>query len=380
MLGVRADEGNGCCLRDRLERREGVVLKNKRNSPSMLGQALLKWYDIHARQLPWRAQSGVLPDPYHVWLSEIMLQQTTVVTVIPYFTAFVARWPTVARLAEADLDDVLHAWQGLGYYARARNLHKCAVKVTRELAGAFPQTESGLLTLPGIGPYTAAAIAAIAFRRPAVAVDGNVERVICRLHALDQPAKTIRPEISQRAREMMVPGRSGDFAQAMMDLGATVCRPAVAACDRCPWQQGCKSAASECWRGYPVKLAKPGRPVRHGAVFWLVRPDGAVYLRRRPDKGLLGGMTEIPSSDWREQNWPVKEALAQAPVGCNWRRLSGEVTHTFTHFHLRLQVFSGRCDDGGPNDGFWSTPDRFADHALPTLMKKVARHVLTRDI
>ncbi len=352
------------------------MIKIKKPSPRLLGQRLLDWYDANARELPWRATSDETADPYHVWLSEIMLQQTTVPTVIPYFANFVARWPSVHELAKCDLDDVLHAWQGLGYYARARNLHKCAGVVSRELGGVFPDTEAGLLCLPGIGPYTAAAIVAIAFGGSSVPVDGNIERVISRLHALDKPVTSIKVEVADLARKMLPAKRPGDFAQAMMDLGATICRPKSADCQNCPWQLGCRSGFSGDWVKYPVKPPKKIKPVRNGFAFWLVREDGAVYLRRRPEKGLLGSMTEVPSTEWREQEWEVDDALKVAPSGSSWRVLPGEITHTFTHFHLRLGVVRGKAIRGGPNDGFWSLPDQFGEHALPTLMKKIVRHAL----
>jgi len=342
-----------------------------------MGKLLLDWYDASARDLPWRATPDETADPYHVWLSEIMLQQTTVATVIPYFGSFVARWPTVRELANSDLDAVLHAWQGLGYYARARNLHKCAGVIVKELSGTFPDTEVELLKLPGIGPYSAAAIAAIAFGQASVPVDGNIERVISRLHELEQPAKTIKTKIAALAREMLPLMRPGDFAQAMMDLGATVCRPKAADCQNCPWQAGCGAARSGEWARFPVKLAKLPKPTRNGIAFWLVRDDGAVFLRRRPEKGLLGGMAEVPSTDWRETDWSTNEALTVAPPGSNWCALPGDIVHTFTHFHLRLSVISGTVIGAGPNDGFWSKPETFGDHALPTVMKKVVRHATT---
>jgi len=304
-----------------------------------------------------------------------MLQQTTVLTVIPYFGNFVARWPKVEDLAVSDLDAVLHAWQGLGYYARARNLHKCARIVARELGGQFPGTETELLKLPGVGPYTAAAVAAIAFRQPSVPVDGNIERVISRLHELKAPVKSVRTEISTLAREMLPSDRPGDFAQAMMDLGATVCRPKTADCGNCPWRAGCRAGRSGEWARYPVKAPKRPKPVRNGIAFWLVRDDGAVFLRRRPEEGLLGGMMEVPSTQWREPTWTINDALKIAPAGNNWQTVPGEVTHTFTHFHLRLSIISGQSVGAGPNDGLWSQPEAFGDHALPTVMKKIVRHV-----
>jgi A/G-specific adenine glycosylase len=355
---------------------------NKINStsPALLGSRLLKWFDANRRDLPWRAREGDLANPYHVWLSEIMLQQTTVPTVIPYFGNFVARWPTVQDLAASDLDDVLHAWQGLGYYARARNLYKCAGVIATEFDGILPDNEETLLKLPGIGAYTAAAVAAIAYQKPSVPVDGNIERVISRMHALEQPAKLIRKKISGLAAEMLPTERPGDFAQAMMDLGSMVCRPKSADCAACPWQSGCTSSATGDWARFPVKLAKPDKPTRKGVAFWLVRDDGAVYLRRRPEKGLLGGMIEIPSTLWREEDWTTEAALGSSPDGANWRQLPGHVKHTFTHFHLLITIVIGTADHTRPNDGYWCKPDEFGDYALPTLMKKIARHAMSEKV
>ena len=306
-----------------------------------------------------------------------MLQQTTVPTVIPYFGNFVARWPRFEDLAASDLDEVLHAWQGLGYYARARNLHKCAVIIAGELNGVLPDTEDALLKLPGIGAYTAAAIAAIAFQRATVPVDGNIERVIARLHALKPPVKTIRKEIATLAREMLPVDRPGDFAQAMMDLGSGVCRPKSADCAACPWGEGCKAVKNGNWVNYPVKTRKPEKPVRQGTAFWLIRDDGAAYLRRRPEKGLLGGMIEVPSTPWQESGWTMEEALDHAPGGEAWHQVPGVVKHTFTHFHLQITVLVGKAGDFRPNDGYWCQPGQFADYALPTIMKKIVTHAQT---
>ena len=326
-----------------------------------LQRSLLDWYDRHRRAMPWRAPPGTVADPYHVWLSEIMLQQTTVVTVGPYFLDFVTRWPTVGDLATASLDDVLHAWQGLGYYARARNLHKCAVVVARELDGRFPATEAELRELPGIGPYTAAAIAAIAFGRPATVVDGNVERVIARLRGVETPLPAAKPELTRLAGELTPGERPGDYAQAVMDLGATVCTPRNPACGRCPWEGACVAAASGDTERLPRKLPKKERPTRRGVAFWAVRGDGSVLLRRRPETGLLGGMMEVPSTDWREARWTAESAIAHAPVAAEWRSLAGMVRHTFTHFHLELTVMSADRV-AGPADGDL-VPDRPAGRA-----------------
>ncbi len=342
-----------------------------------IARDLLRWYDRHRRTLPWRAKPGERPDPYRVWLSEIMLQQTTVATVGAYFDRFVDRFPTVEALAQAPLDDVLHAWQGLGYYARARNLHACARAVVTECGGRFPDGIESLRELPGIGPYTAAAIAAIAFDRKAAAVDGNVERVVARLFALETPLPRAKAEL-RRLTESLVPDRrAGDFAQALMDLGAAVCTPRAPKCILCPIAAVCRGRALGIAETLPRRRAKTTRPTRRGIAFWAVRPDGSVLLRRRPEQGLLGGMIEVPSTEWTET--PVSEAEAReaAPVRASWVRLPGTVRHTFTHFHLELAVLAGETDARAKAGvGNWVPLDRLSDQALPTVMKKVVNHAL----
>ena len=337
---------------------------------------LLAWYDRHRRVLPWRAAPGVRPDAYGVWLSEIMLQQTTTVTVAPYYQAFLARWPTVEDLARADLDDVLHAWQGLGYYARARNLHKCAVQVAAEHGGRFPDSEAGLRALPGIGAYTAAAIAAIAFERPATVVDGNVERVMARLFAVETPLPTAKTELKALAAGLTPLIRPGDYAQAVMDLGATVCTPRNPQCLLCPWAGACTARARGLAAELPRRLPRKARPLRRGLVFWAVRRDGAVLLRRRPENGLLGGMIEVPSTPWESTRWTLAKARAHAPLEAEWRRLKGVVQHGFTHFELELGVLVASAKGEAVADGQWCQPEDFAAQALPTLTKKVVSHVL----
>ncbi|MEM9682639.1 MAG: A/G-specific adenine glycosylase [Pseudomonadota bacterium] len=344
-----------------------------------MSERLLGWYDQHRRHLPWRAAPGETTDPYRVWLSEIMLQQTTVATVGPYFRDFVERWPTVAALAAAELDEVLHAWQGLGYYARARNLHRCAADVVARYGGMFPDTESELKTLPGIGRYTAAAIAAIAFGRRAVVVDGNVERVLSRMFLIEEPLPESKPRLYEIADMLTPDRRPGDYAQAMMDLGATVCVPKRPKCMLCPWIDGC--TGKEAAESLPRKRPKPEKQTRRGIAFWVVRGDGAVLLRRRPEKGLLGGMMEVPSSDWREGAVPELDAvLGEAPVDmAEPTLLPGQVRHTFTHFHLELAVAAAKAQGRAPTDCTWCPPDAFGDHALPTAMKKIVRHVLAHS-
>ncbi len=341
---------------------------------------LLAWYDRARRDLPWRAPPGLTTDPYAVWISEIMLQQTTVAAVIPYFERFMARWPSVADLARAPLDEVLCVWQGLGYYARARNLHACAKVVVERFGGRLPDREDQLRQLPGIGVYTAAAIAAIAFNREATPVDGNVLRVIARLHGITTPLPEARAEIVARARAVTRfgdgrgdngDGRFGDVAQAMMDLGAGICTPRRPDCRRCPWQDDCVAAGNDPER-YPFAAPKPGRPTRHGVVFWVEGAGGTVLLRRRPVSGLLGGMMELPSTAWRDVPWTFEEALAFAPCDARWIALPGQVRHTFTHFHLRLSVLSGQTAATDPGDGLWWPMTRLAEQPLPTVMRKVA--------
>lgn len=345
--------------------------------------ALLDWYDRERRDLPWRAKGRRRPDPYKVWLSEIMLQQTTVKAVVPYYQKFLKRWPTVCDLAAASLDDVLAAWSGLGYYARARSLHACARAVVEQYAGKFPKTEPELLKLPGIGPYTAAAVAAIAFGEATTPVDGNVERVVARLFAVTRPLPASKREIRRLAATLTPPKRAGDFAQAMMDLGAEVCTPKRPSCLVCPLQQDCHAHASGIASTLPKKLARQPRPVRSGVAFLALREDGAVLLRRRPPTGLLGGMLEVPSTEWSDTAVPIDMALAGAPIRSDWWTVPGCITHTFTHFTLELQVLRAIV----PADAaltFWAEPERctwvarqdLARVALPSLMRKVVAHAL----
>jgi A/G-specific adenine glycosylase len=335
---------------------------------------LLAWYDRHRRRLPWRALPGEKPDPYRVWLSEIMLQQTTVAAVGPYFRDFLARWPNVEALAASELDQVLHAWQGLGYYARARNLHRCARVVVEEHGGKFPDTEEGLRELPGVGGYTAAAIAAIAFGRHATPVDGNIERVTARLFAVTEPLPGAKPELRRLAATLTPKKRAGDFAQAMMDLGSGICIVTNPKCLMCPIAESCRARIVGIAAELPARSPKRARPLRRGVVFWVVRRDGSVLLRRRKEEGLLGGMMEFPSTDWRTKPWQADEAIAEAPIDAQWKPLPGLVRHGFTHFELELKVFTGRA--GAKEKGVWCPIDRLSEMALPTLMKKVANYAL----
>jgi A/G-specific adenine glycosylase len=344
--------------------------------PAPLAELLLAWYDRHSRDLPWRKKGGQRSDPYHVWLSEVMLQQTTVATVGPYFAKFLERWPTVRDLAAAELNDVLVAWAGLGYYARARNLHKCAQAVVALHDGVFPDTEEGLLALPGIGGYTAAAVAAIAFDRPAAVMDGNIERVVSRLFAHDEPLPAAKPALKALVAKITPNRRPGDFAQAMMDLGASLCSPRKPACGLCPWRPHCRAQALGIAETLPRKAPKAERPVRHAVAFWTVNEAGAALLRRRPEKGLLGSMMEIPSTEWRSEPWSFAEAKPFAPASADWRLLPDLVSHTFTHFHLQIAVAVGTTRDRRPT-GEWVLPADFGGQALPTVMKKIVRHAMT---
>lgn len=342
--------------------------------------ALLSWYDRHARRLPWRTPpGGPAPDPYGVWLSEVMLQQTTVAAVIPYYERFLSRWPTVSDLAAAPQDDVLTEWAGLGYYARARNLHKCAKVVAGEHGGVFPDTEETLRALPGIGAYTAAAVAAIAFGRPATVVDGNVERVMARLFAITEPLPDSKAELKRLAATLTPQQRAGDYAQAVMDLGATVCTPRSPSCLGCPWREPCAAQTDGIQDQLPRKRRKTAKPVRRGVAFWVIDGDGRALLRKRPESGLLGGMTEVPSTPWLEDvTWTPDEALPHAPVTVEgWRPLPGLVRHTFTHFHLELAVLTASLAHAGPEDaGRWVDVTEMGGQALPTVMRKVVKHSL----
>jgi len=335
--------------------------------------SLLAWYDRARRDLPWRAPPGVRPDPYRVWLAEIMLQQTQVAAVIPYYERFLARWPRLADLAAAPEEEVLALWAGLGYYARARRLHACARAVVAGHGGRFPDTEAGLRALPGIGAYTAAAIAAIAFDRPAVVVDGNVERVIARQFAVEEPLPRAKGRLRALAGELSPPRRPGDYAQAVMDLGATLCVPRNPRCEACPWSPPCRARALGIAERLPMPAPRAPRPHRHGIAFLVRRGDGAILLRRRAGEGLLGGMTEVPSTPWRATPWKAAEARAHAPLAASWRPLVREVEHGFTHFDLTLRVWAATAEGPAPAGAFWCRPDDLSRQALPTLMRKVVR-------
>jgi A/G-specific adenine glycosylase len=344
-------------------------------NPDALRHDLLSWYDANARDLPWRVrpqaqEAGVRADPYRVWLSEVMLQQTTVPHATPYFLSFTARWPTVSDLANAADGEVMAAWAGLGYYARARNLLACARAVADQHDGVFPDAETGLRSLPGLGPYTAAAVAAIAFDRPANVVDGNVERVMARLFAVETPLPAAKPELTRLAAGLIRDHRPGDWAQALMDLGATVCKPKAPLCERCPVARHCAAIASGLPETYPRKTPKAARPHRHGVAYILTR-GGHVALVRRPPRGLLGGMLALPSSDWRSARWTDEEAYAAAPAALAWRDV-GQVEHGFTHFTLTLRLLRA---EGEAEGVIWS-PLRDLQ-GLPSVFLKAARAALS---
>jgi A/G-specific adenine glycosylase len=338
-------------------------------------ELLLGWYDRHRRHLPWRSPPGRQADPYHVWLSEIMLQQTTVKAVGPYYAKFLVRWPNVAALAAAPLDDVLKAWAGLGYYARARNLHACAIAVAQQHGGEFPGTEEGLRALPGIGGYTSAAIAAIAFDRRAVAIDGNIERVIARLYAIETELPAAKAEIRARAEVLLPPKRFGDFTQALMDLGATICTPKKPACGICPWMGACAGRRRGDVESFPRKAPKVEGKLRRGASFVVTRADGFVLVRTRPSKGLLGGMTEVPSTTWTH-DFDEDDALSHAPLKAKWRKLPGVVEHGFTHFPLQQSVYVAEvpAKTKAPDGMRWVAAAELHGEALPNVFRKVVVH------
>ena len=355
---------------------------------------LLAWYDRHRRVLPWRPPAGHKPDPYAVWLSEIMLQQTGVKTVGPYFQKFLARWPDVTALGRASLDDVLRMWAGLGYYSRARNLHACAVAVSRDHGGAFPDSEEGLRSLPGIGPYTAAAIAAIAFDRRTMPVDGNIERVVSRLFAVEETLPQAKPEIQKLAATLLgdaragdekksragdEKSRAGDSAQALMDIGASICTPKKPACSLCPLNEGCVARQRGDQETFPRKAPKKAGDLRRGAAFVVTR-GSELLVRTRPEKGLLGGMTEVPGSEWRAGQ-ADEAALKQAPKltgATRWRRRLGVVTHVFTHFPLELVVYTAEvaARTRAPKDMRWVPVATLDGEALPNVMRKAIAHGL----
>jgi A/G-specific adenine glycosylase len=357
--------------RDAARDNDGLPTPTVATSRDSAATALLEWYDRHRRDLPWRAAPGASVDPYAVWLSEVMLQQTTVAVVKPYFAAFLTRWPTVEALAAAPRDAVMQQWAGLGYYSRARNLHDCAQTLVAEHGGRFPMTSDALRALPGIGAYTAAAIAAIAFNEAVAVVDGNVERVMARLLALEVPPASAKAEIKEAVAALIPADRPGDFAQAMMDLGATLCTPKRPACTLCPLRLFCRAAAQGTQEHYPIKLPRRARPQRRGAVFY-IRAGETVLVQTRAPKGLLGGMAEFPGTGW-DTAIDCEKALREAPLIADYRALKRGVTHVFTHFALELDVFTARVAPGtkAPEPCRWVAEDRLDQEALPSVMRKV---------
>lgn len=334
-----------------------------------LAHDLLDWYDVHARDMPWRVppadrKAGVLPDPYAVWLSEVMLQQTTVAAVRAYHAKFMGLWPTVADLAAAEDADVMAAWAGLGYYARARNLLKCARAIVADHSGAFPQTNDVLLSLPGIGPYTAAAVSSIAFNQPSVVVDGNVERVMARLHDVHDPLPASKPQLTVLAAGLTPQKRPGDYAQAVMDLGATICSPRNPACGICPLRLRCAAHTAGTASELPKKTPKKKTPTRYGIAYVVRRTDGAWLLETRPENGLLGGMLGFPTTDWSDTPDPAP------PLETDWQTLNAIAKHTFTHFHLELTILTATTDMT-PIRGHFVGAANFDPTALPTAMRKV---------
>lgn len=340
------------------------------NKSEQFQKRLLAWFDHEGRDLPWRKKGK--RDPYRVWLAEIMLQQTQVGAVIPYYLKFLDHFPDVEILAQAPLEEVLKNWAGLGYYSRARNLHKCSRVIVNEFGGVFPKTEAELLGLPGIGPYTAAAIAAIAFGAKAIVVDGNVERVMARVFRVKKPLPKSKPVLRKLAKTLTPDYRPGDYAEGLMDLGATVCTPKNPKCQICPVEDLCQGRAAGEEKSLPRRVKKAQRPTRRGYVYWLEN-DGKVLVRRRPPKGLLGGMPEFPTSPW-DNDFPG--LLDHAPGKVNWQECSFQVTHTFTHFHLILKVFKGQ-GTGGP--GEWVDRKSLMEFGFPSVMKKVAEKVLSEN-
>ena len=338
----------------------------------------LNWYDKNARRLPWRVspqdgKNGVMPNPYHVWLSEVMLQQTTVAAVKSYFKKFLTLWPELEDLAAAEEDDVMRAWAGLGYYSRARNLKACGDIVVENFGGEFPRTQQELIMLPGIGEYTSAAIAAIAFGEKTQVVDANIERVVARYSANPTPLPRLKTDCRELMGMVTPAKRPGDFVQAMMDLGATICTPKNPKCPACPFREDCLSYNDKTALNFPVKAPKKTKPSRKGAVFVIERSDGAIWLEKRGGKGMLAGMAGLPTTGWGvSQNGEVGENSVL--FAGKWR-FRGTIRHSFTHFHLELEVWhihSQKC----PKSGWWSQRKKISQEALPTVMKKAVSVVL----
>lgn len=354
--------------------------KGTKAKKASTADVLLAWYDKHRRDLPWRAKPHETAAPYRVWLSEIMLQQTTVAAVAPYYRAFLKRWPDVASLAAAELDDVCGAWAGLGYYSRARNLHRAAQTVAREHGGTFPRNSADVRALPGIGAYTAAAIGAIAFGEPVAAMDGNAERVIARLHAVEDELPKAKAKLATLGQGLVPDARPGDFAQALMDLGSTVCLSKRPRCESCPLTGVCEGRRLGIAAGLPRKAARRARPLKRGAAFVALDRSGAIYLVRRPPTGLLAGMFQPPLGPWGTSFPTPASALSEAPFSGAWERKPGFVRHGFTHFELELEIYVCRFRSRPNGEGFWLRPPEFARAPVPTVMRKAIGHAVDEDL
>ena len=360
-----------------------IIARRKVEAEGQFTPELLDWYDQHAREMPWRIApsdyaQGVRQNPYKVWLSEIMLQQTQVITVRDYFLKFISHWPTVHDLAEATLEDVLKAWAGLGYYSRARNLKKCAEQLVSDFGGQFPQNKQELIKLPGIGDYTSSAIAAIAFDEAVPVIDGNIERVMTRMFRLETPVPKVKKPIAELLVEHLDHDRPGEFAQAMMDLGATICSPKSPKCSICPVSRWCGSFGKNDVERFPVKKPKKKKPVRKGAAFVIFNRANNIWLCKRPMKGLLAGMTQVPTTDWNSTQ-DGETGFEAAPTKTDWH-FAGTAKHTFTHFHLELEVWTGAIDDTPPIDGWWCDQQSLKDQALPNVMNKVIDRALANKV
>ncbi len=353
---------------------DNVAPRGARLKPREIARRVLAWWDVHRRDLPWRAAPGQTPDPYRVWLSEILLQQTSATAAAPYFQKFVARWPRVEAVAAASLDEVMSAFAGLGYYRRARNLHACAREVARR-GGRFPPGEAELRALPGVGAYTAAAIAAIAYDAKAAPVDGNIARILARLYAMEAPLAQGRRAIGQAAAALTPAKRAGDFAQALMDIGALICRPRHPDCPACPLRWTCAAARTGEPEAYPRRAAVKPRPKRVGAAFFARRADGAILARRRPPEGLLGATLELPGGPWQAAE-RADVGPGQAPFAASWRRLPGEVEQAFTHFTLRLTLYAAEVGSSPPEaEGLiWIEPAGVESAGFSSLMLKAIAH------
>ena len=336
----------------------------------------LAWWDRCRRTLVWRAEPGETPEPYRVWLSEVLLQQTTAQAAAPYYQAFIARWPRVEDLAASPIEDIMSAFAGLGYYSRARNLHACAKEIAGR-GGKFPSEEAALRALPGVGEYTAAAIAAIAFGRRTAPVDGNIARILARLIALEKPIASARRELSVAARALAPSQRAGDFAQALMDIGATLCRPRNPACGHCPLAQDCAARQAGVPEAYPRRGEAKARPRRQGAVFFARRADGAFLARRRPPHGLLASTVELPGSLWTAEG-PADGVREAPPIAVRWRKLPGTVEQAFTHFALELTIYASSFDGVAPEGCFWISSDTTGPAGFSSVMRKAVEHALAQ--